>query len=170
MPKGGARVGAGRKPKLRIAKAQDVSPFVPAVHPGGKEPDGAVSAIPPEDVPAEQREFWHRYAGLAIEKQTLTAHTVAAFRLLCETDAEKRATKATIDRDGRTYIKVTVDGAGQEHRELRAHPLTSAYGRLAKACEALMARFGLAPFGKPEQALPKRKQAHVNPWGQVAGK
>lgn len=124
--------------------------------------------MPPEDLPAEQRDFWHRYAGLAIEKRTLTAHTVGAFRLLCEMDAEKQATKATIEQDGRTFMKVTVDGSGQEHQELKAHPLTGAYGRLAKAVEALMARFGLAPFGKPEAPLVKPKAA--NQWAGVMQK
>jgi hypothetical protein len=128
---------------------------------------GGVSALPPEDLPAEQRDFWHRYAGLAIEKGTLTAHTVAAFRLLCETDAEKQATKLTMDRDGRTFLKITVDGAGVEHQELKAHPLTSSYGRLAKATEALMARFGLAPFGKPE--APMRRQSAQNPFAALGG-
>lgn len=162
MPRGGARVGAGRKPSKP-------RPFQPTIVTGGKQPaEGDISPIPPEDLPAEQRDFWHRYAALAIEKRTLTIHTAAAFRLLCELDAEKRATKKTIDIDGRTFMKVTVDGAGIEHQELKAHPLTSAYGRLSKHVEALMARFGLAPFGKAEQAIPKR--AAVNPWAQVAEK
>lgn len=117
----------------------------------------------------DQRGFWHSYAGLATEKRTLTAHTVAAFRLLCELDAEKRATKKTIDDDGRTFMKVTVDGAGVEHQELKAHPLTGAYGRLAKAVEALMARFGLAPFGKAELPLPNKVSA-ANPWAKVSEK
>lgn len=159
MGKGGARVGAGRKP-LRPPRV-----FAPAVLAGGRE-DAGVSAMPPEDLPGEQREFWHRYAALAIEKRTLTVHTVAAFRLLCELDADKQAVKATIDRDGRTFIKVTVDGAGVEHQELKAHPLTSAYGRTAKAVEQLMARFGLAPFGKAEQPLARK--AAVNPWAAQA--
>jgi terminase small subunit-like protein len=141
---------------------------VPVVHQGGKGTDEGVSGLPPEDLPVDHRDFWHRYAMLAIEKRTLTVHTVAAFRLLCELEAEKQATKATIDRDGRTFLKVTVDGAGVEHQELKAHPLTGAYGRLAKAVEALMARFGLAPFGKAEP--PMAKKVAANPWAQVAQK
>jgi hypothetical protein len=119
-------------------------------------------------LPVEQRDFWCRYGALAIEKRTLTVHTVAAFRLLCELEAEKQATKATIMKDGRTFLKVTVDGAGVEHQELKAHPLTGTYGRLAKAVEALLARFGLAPFGKAE--LPMVKKATANPWADVAQK
>lgn len=160
MPRGGARLGAGRKP---------VKTFRPVVVAGGQaDVDGSVSAIPPEDLPTEQRDFWHRYAALAIEKRTLTAHTVAAFRMLCELDFELRDTKATIKRDGRTFIKVTVDGAGVEHQELKAHPLTSAYGRLAKSVETLMARFGLAPFGKAEPVIQRKPAA--NPWAGVIQK
>jgi phage terminase small subunit len=119
-------------------------------------------------LPAEHREFWRRNAPLAIEKGTLTVHTVTAFRLLCELDAEKRATTAAMDRDGRTFMKVTVDGSGQEHQELKAHPLTSTYARHAKAVEALLARFGLAPFGKAEP-LPK-KAPQANQWAAVGQK
>lgn len=162
MPRGGARTGAGRKPQR-----PRVQTFTPAVHQGGRA-DAAVSLIPPEDLPTDEREFWHRYAPNAIEKGTLTPNTLAGFRLLCEMDAEKRKTRAKMDEDGRTFLKVTVDGAGVEHQELKAHPLTSTYGRLAKAVEALMARFGLAPFGKAEPAA--RTKPAVNPFAQVAGR
>lgn len=154
---GGARVGTGPKP----SKAR--------VIPGGKAGDDpGVTAIPPEDLPAEQRDFWHRYAGLAIEKRTLTVHTVADFRLLCELDAYKTRLRQTIDDDGWTFLKVTIDGSGQEHTEPKAHPLTSAYGRTCKHVEGQLARFGLAPFGKAEIPLVKRTAA--NPWEQVAQK
>lgn len=148
---GGKRVGAGAKP------------YVPTI-PGTKDD---VLATPPEDLPADEQAFWVAYASLAIEKGTLTSHTVAAFRLLCELDAEKRKTRSHLDSQGRTFIKVTVDGAGVEHQELKAHPLTGAYGRIAKAVEALMARFGLAPFGKPEPVRAKAKAA--NPFQQQVG-
>jgi phage terminase small subunit len=138
---GGARVGSGAKPQVHTI-------------PGTKDPE---LATPPEDMPEDEQGFWRNYAPLAIEKGTLTTHTVAAFRLLCELDAEKRKTRSHLDTQGRTFIKITVDGAGVEHQELKAHPLTGAYGRIAKAVEALMARFGLAPFGKPEPVRAKAK-------------
>lgn len=156
---GGARTGTGPKPRARREPL--------TVVPDSQERP-QVSAIPPEDLPADQRDFWHRYASLAIEKRTLTPHTVGAFRLLCETSAEQLATKAVIQRDGRTYVKAWTDSSGQEHQELKAHPLTSTYGRLSKALEALMARFSLAPFGKPVDPIQKRPAA--NPWSNVGMK
>jgi hypothetical protein len=117
-----------------------------------------VSLIAPSDVPVDQREFWQRYAPLAIERRTLTPQTVPAFRLLCELEAEKQATRDTIDHDGRTYLKAWVDSSGQEHSELKAHPLMGAYRQLAQRVEILMARFGLAPFGKPIAAAPKTQK------------
>lgn len=121
--------------------------------------DVGLSAVPPADLPAEQRDFWHRYAALAIERRTLTPHTVPAFLLLCELEAEKQAVKRTIDKDGRTYIKVTVDGSGQEHEELKAHPLKTDYSRLAKQVTDLMLKFMLSPFGKPTAAPAKTTAA-----------
>lgn len=146
MPRGGARVGAGRKPKTRGAM-----PSAPAsnvvVFDGGRAE--AISKTPPKDLPADQQEFWRMYAPLALQNRTLTAQTVPAFRLLCELEAEKKAVKETIERDGRTYLKVTIDGAGQEHQEVRPHPLKPDYSKLAKQIETLMGKFMLAPFGKP---------------------
>lgn len=136
---------------------------------GGKFTDDPVSPIPPSDLPEDQQDFWRRNAPRAIAQGTLTGRTVEAFRLLCEMDLERRETKKTIDRDGRTFIKVTVDGSGQEHQELKAHPLKGDYARLCKSVENLMARFKLAPFGKAEAQV-KQKPAAVNAWAALAGK
>lgn len=160
MPRGGVRPGAGRKPRQRPA---DVVPFAQ------RPPEDRALATPPADLTEPERAAWVRFAARAIEQGTLTAQTVPALRLLCELDAEQRALKETLDRDGRTYLKVTIDGAGQEHQELRAHPLTTAYHRVAKQVENLMARFKLAPMGKAEAGALKRP-ATANPWAVVAGK
>ena len=167
---GGARVGSGQKPKgerpLRVRSKPEPTPFVSIE--GGKSED-SVSIGPPDDLPADQRDFWGRNAARAIAQGTLTKRTEETFRLLCEMDAERRETKRTIDRDGRTFIKVTVDGSGQEHQELKAHPLKSDYARLCKSVETLMARFKLAPFGKAEIQT-KPKSPAVSAWAAVAKK
>lgn len=167
MPRGGARVGAGRKPKQPRANVTPIAPALTVVQGGQAD---ALSAIAPADLPTEQRAIWQAWAPRALEQGTLTPQTEAAFRLLCELEAEKQANRTQIDKDGRTYVKVTVDGAGQEHQELKAHPLTGPYHRLAKQVEALMGRFMLAPFGKPGPGA-KKPAAPANPWaGIVAGR
>jgi hypothetical protein len=165
MPRGGARVGAGRKPKAEkgrrsSAVAAGSPPNIVSIE-GGRA--GELSKAPPANLPEDQQDFWRTYAPLAIDAGTLTKQTEASFRLLCELDAEKRATKETLDRDGRTFIRVTVDGAGQEHQELKAHPLTGSYRQLAQRVETLMARFLLAPFGKPLEGK-KKGSATSSPW------
>lgn len=155
MPRGGARIGAGRKPKYR----HDLEAID-----GGAAPTTEARALAeaPEDIPSDQQQFWREYAPLAIERRTLTPATVPAFKLLCELRAEMVATKATIDKDGRTYIKVTIDGAGTEHEELRAHPLKADYAKLGKQVEGLLARFCLAAFGKPMAGAPPTKAGQQN--------
>lgn len=125
---------------------------------------GETSKTPPSDLPEEQRGFWKQNAPIAIEAGTLTKQTEAAFRLLCELDAEKTATKRTLDTDGRTYQKAFCDSSGQEHLELKAHPLTSSYRQLAQRVEALMGRFLLAPFGKPLEGGRRKGKPTANPW------
>jgi phage terminase small subunit len=131
-----------------------------------EEPDPAMSPLPPEDLPAEHRDFWHRYAGLAIEKRTLTRHTVAAFRLLCDREARYRLLGKTIEDQGLVYEKCWVDSSGQEHTELKKHPLSTEYTSAYKDVMAGLARFGLAPFGKPEAPMPKPQAA--NPFAALA--
>lgn len=154
-------MGAGRKPKADKAPRKPTN--VVAID-GGRA--GEVSATPPADLPDDEKVFWRAYARLAIEAGTLTTQTEPAFRLLCELDAEKRATRQTIDKDGRTTIGITTDvTSSEQHVQIKAHPLTSSYRQLAQRVEALMARFGLAPFGKPVAA--GKKKTVVSPWAAI---
>ena len=154
MPRGGARVGSGPKPKNPLK-------FVS----GGKAVE--VTSVPPDDLPSDQAEFWKRNASRAIEAGTLTDQTAESWRLLCELDARRHKIAAQLDRDGETYLKAWVDSAGQEHQELKKHPLSSEYRGLAQRCEALLGRFGLAPFGKPVAMKPKKVLS--NPWAAIVG-
>ncbi len=163
MPRGGRRTGSGRKPRT---PRQAITGATVVVIDGGRKDEP--STTPPKDLPPEQHAFWRTYAPLAITAGTLTAQTAGSFRLLCELNAEKAATKAVLETDGRTYIKVIVDGAGQEHQELKAHPLTGSYRQLAQRVEALMARFSLAPFGKPIAGAGAKKKQTVSPWMSIA--
>lgn len=75
--------------------------------------------------------------------------------------------RETLDSQGLTFIQVTVDGAGQEQQTLKAHPLMAPYRQLTKSVEALLARFCLAPFGKPVAGAGPKKPA-LNPWAGIA--
>jgi hypothetical protein len=163
MPRGGARVGSGRKPKT---PRQAVTAAKIVAIEGGRAKD--VTPTPPSDLPEDQKGFWRNYAGLAIDAGTLTKQTEPAFRLLCELDAEKRLTRETIERDGRTSMGITTDvTSSEQHVQLKAHPLTSSYRQLAQRVETLMARFSLAPFGKPV-AGGKKSATTVSPWASIA--
>lgn len=155
MSHGGARVGSGSKPKR----------FQPAVVDGGRADEVARSA--PDDLTPEQASFWNAYAPQAMAAGTLTQQTVAAWRLLCEVDARRRKLLAQLEKEGETYIKAWVDASGQEHEELKKHPLSSEYRGLAKTTESLMGKFGLAPFGKPVAEKPSRRAAAANPWSRI---
>jgi hypothetical protein len=61
-----------------------------------------------------------------------------------------------VKADGETFFKVTVDGSGQEQRELKAHPLVAKAQAQAYRVEQLLARFCLAPTGRPIQAAPAK--------------
>jgi hypothetical protein len=109
----------------------------------------APEAVPmPADLPADQRQVWLELAPHAREARTLTHGTAQAFRDLCEAIVLKRSMLARLEADGLTYLKVTIDGSGQEHTEVKAHPLLAQHRGMMQRVEAGMTRFRLSPIGK----------------------
>lgn len=136
---GGRRVGAGKKPRAH--------PFALVTStPDGESDEDADLARPPANLPTEQQEFWRTHAPLAIERRTLTPATVPAFRLLCELHAKKVMVGTMVDKGALGGLRVFL--------------------QLAKQVEGLMARFCLAPFGKP--AKPEKTKVQANPWAKLA--
>lgn len=138
---GGARVGAGKKPKPKAALR---SPF--EVFKGAAPASDNACLEPPEDLTEEQKAFWRTNAPLAIERRTLTPETIPAFRLLCELDARRAFVGRKIDAGDVGGLRI--------------------FAQLAKQVEGLMARFCLAPFGKPVDGVKKKPAA--NPWSKLA--
>lgn len=153
MPRGGARVGAGRKPK---------GAAILSLH-GGRVRNGAkiATSVPnaplpavkqPEDLPSEQQKVWDELAPHALAARTLTAGTAAAFRDLCEAIVLKRMMLAEILADGLTGTKVTLQmdeqGGGVQSVEKKAHTLLSQHRGMMQRVEAGFTRFRLAPMGK----------------------
>jgi hypothetical protein len=94
---------------------------------------------------------------LALEARTLVPATADRFHLLCRQVVIERSMAAQIEKDGWTYVAVTVDGAGQERETLKAHPLVAAQRNMMQRIEAGMAAFTLAPMGKPMRGRVQEK-------------
>lgn len=141
---GGTRAGSGEKP----SEARVLGLI------GGRRGEG-VELAPPVEIPcpdwlgAEAKAVWAELAEHAIKARTLVPSTVVAFTRLCKAVVRHAEMEAQIAKDGLTYLKVTVDGSGQQHDELKAHPLISRAGSLESSIKAWMKDFALHPFGKP---------------------
>ena len=153
MPRGGARVGAGRKPKgatvlsLHGGRVRQPAQAAPTVA-QGPLPD----VKQPEGMPEASQVLWNELAPHALEARTLTDGTAAAFRDLCEAIVLKRMMLAEILADGLTGTKVTLQmdeaGGGVQSVEKKAHTLLSQYRGMMQRVEAGFTRFRLAPMGK----------------------
>lgn len=151
MPRGGARVGSGRKPKTAAA-------HIFAGTARGSHKEAAKSApLPAEFVhePAslswEGAEVWRRLAPDAMAKRTLTAGTADDFRALCEMTVEMWATLAARRQEGWT------DQGFRLAREFRS---------LAQRVQDKMRGFKLSPIGKEmDDAIAKP----VDPWAEFDG-
>ena len=141
---GGQRAGAGEKP----SEARVLGLI-------GKKHGEAVEQAPiaeiacPEALGDATKAVWAELAGHALKARTLVPSTVSAFVRLCQAIVKHAEMEAYIARDGMTYLKVSVDGAGVEHQEIKAHPLISRAGSLETSIKAWMKDFALHPFGKP---------------------
>ncbi len=135
---GGARVGAGKKPKRK-----PVSPF--AVFDGGKPPDDPVDVSilePPSDLSPAEQSFWRIYAPLALKQGTFIPEYMGDFRLLCEVLAKKAVIGTMVDKGALGGLRVWM--------------------QLVTQADKLLGRFCLAPFGKP--AKPDKPKREANPF------
>jgi hypothetical protein len=106
----------------------------------------------PAGLSEAEAEVWNELAPHACAARTLVEASARSFTDLCENIVLKRKMAASVEADGLTFLKVTVDGAGQEHREVKAHPLLSQYRGILQRVEAGFQRFKLTPMGKPMEA------------------
>lgn len=145
---GGMRVGSGRKARgARVLSLEGGRARKKVV--AAAVPDVARAPVPaPADLSPESLAVWEALAPHALSAGTLTPGTAAAFRDLCEVRAFTQRLKSRLESDGETFVKVSVDGAGVEHQELKAHPLLARHAAMLVRVEAGMTRFRLSPIGK----------------------
>lgn len=158
---GGLRVGAGRKPfdsALRVLHGghrRQVVKHAPVV-----------PVDPPNGLTEVELRAWYTEAPHALAAKTLTPGTAAEFADFCRTVVREREMWRQIERDGFTYLKVTIDGAGQEHQEIKAHPLMSRATALMVRIEQKRVKFRLAPMGKEITPVEPPKDE----WAEFDGK
>lgn len=155
MPRGGKRLGSGRKPHTRRERwlGGNAGHRNLTVVPGGRdlatESGGPVEAPSQPDVLLEaEGKYWALWAPIATKRGMLHDGTVPGFTLLCQWAARADALWACIQSRGYEQEKVTIDGAGQEHREYKANSLLSQWRGLTARVEQGMARYGLTADGK----------------------
>ena len=163
MPRGGRRVGAGRKPKQKrptltlVNSRRDPAPAPP---PAAADVDVDELAVPPSDLTPAERDVWRSCAPLALEAQTLTPATAVGFRELCTVAA---LTYAIAD-------SINVARSAKEPSPYAIAEGLKLYPKYAQRLDGLLARFKLTAFGKPVDGAAKPTAAAVNPWAEVAKK
>lgn len=123
MARGGARAGAGRKPKSLAEKA---------LHGTAKlrerraEPPAVEEFDAPDDLTRDERLVWMKLAPLAFQARTLTRATEDAFSDLCRNRVLMLELSRDPDKRG-----------GADHRGI------------VQRVQSQMKDFSLSPFGKP---------------------
>ena len=153
MPRGGKRLGSGRKPHTRRerwlgGKAGHRNLTIVPAAPAVVAPADAPVEEAPDVLVAGEAKYWALWAPLATRRGMLHEGTVPGFTLLCQWAARADDLWACIQSRGYEQEKVTIDGAGQEHREFKANSLLSQWRGLSARVEQGMARYGLTADGK----------------------
>jgi hypothetical protein len=136
---------------------------------GAAASTGADSGIQSEPPPAPEhlseaeRAVWERYAPLAHGAGMLPPAKEPGFEHLCEIVATYQALKQRIDSEGWTFMKVTVDGSGQEHQEEKRHALWSQLQTFAVRRESALRSYGLFANGRPAST----GAPSANPWSTI---
>lgn len=143
--------GSGGQPGMGRKRQTKVEAFVRGSrdrHSKETTQPGDRQVAMPEGMSEGAVAVWEELAPYAIKANTLFPQTARQFADLCESRVRMAKWQAAIERDGETHIKTTVDGAGQEHAELKAHPLISRHHGLSQRVEMGMIRFRLGAIGK----------------------
>lgn len=150
MPRGGARVGAGRPRKTpAVVVGMDGARFTAPPMP---PPSDSPLLEPPADLAKPLQAIWRDLAPLAVQQQTLVAATTAGFRELCEQLHLKRELARALHKHGAASAE--------------ADRVLKQYVKVALRVDGTLARFRLTGMGKPEPAAAVRPKA-ANPWAQV---
>ena len=158
MPRGGRRVGSGRKPKAKgqvlmfnPADGRQSNPALPGVS-SQPDYDDVDLLVPPSDLMPAQRRAWRLLAPHAVEQQTLVPATLAGFRQLCRQWVMADVFAAKIGRLG----------AGSQS----ASRFVVIALKIDQRLDATLARFKLTGFGKPADKKDPKGQAS-NTWAEV---
>lgn len=146
MPRGGARAGAGRKPKGKeglLTGSRRVRDRLDRQQQTEQAPAEAEAVdpvtLPPEELTIAELAVWNDLAPIAAKAKTLDETTRTALRDLCELIVLRKSVLRKIhDTD------LVHDG----EYGLKANPLLPQYRGLVQRIEAYMTRFKLAPMGK----------------------
>lgn len=143
MPRGGRRVGAGRKPKgarahwlTGDAGKRNLSLVEAPADAGQTRTAAVVTPLGPPGVLSEaERAYWVLWEPLARENGTLTPATCPGFVLLCQTAVDFTAARARMHTD-------------PDDAKVRSH-----YRGLLLRVEQELARYGLASMGPPKATV-----------------
>lgn len=167
MAKGGARVGAGRKPKdkgklLGMPGVTHAAPATPE--------DAAARAqlLEPSPVlPEDEQEVYRRLAPLALQNGMLTAETVPGLEHLAEVCVTYRRLRKILDDEGWQITLYETDEQGHKFPlEQKRHPLWPQLQAFAIRREQGLRSFGLLANGKP--LAPPEAAASGDPWAERA--
>lgn len=167
MARGGARVGAGRKPKKGKGKVLGMPGVTPPAAGAGRsapKPDRKL-VTPPRHLSEEEREVWKRLAPLAIKTGMLTPETAPGLEYLCTVTVTFEELRKTLKDEGWQIILYQTDEEG--HRfplEQKRHPLWPQLQAFAVRREQALARFGLLANGK---VSPQPQAPAANPWEHI---
>ena len=133
-----------------------------------KEPKPPKGPVEPPEMSEAARKVWDKLAPKCEEMGTLTSVDAEAFGVFCELQATLAQCSKMKGEPGFCYFIefTTVDGAGNEHVQLKESPVIKLERNTAMALRAYYERFGLEPSSRSRIHV-ATKAAPVSKWAGV---
>jgi P27 family predicted phage terminase small subunit len=112
---------------------------------------------PPKPLTGEALAEWERMIERLTALGSLSTADGAVLYRYCHLHAQTERLQADLEQlETSWFLKVTVDGAGQEHQEAKVHPLFAQYRAYVLALRVYLTEFGLTPASRGRVKLPEK--------------
>jgi len=132
----------------------------PGKRPLNKEEPKPKRIIPdiPSHLDSKARRYWKKYGLILFDLGLLTEMDGPAFGEVCQIYSDISKLTKELRAEGRIFIKVSVDGAGIEHQEVKSNPKVTQLDNLRKEFRYSWGQFGGNPSDRTRLGVKVRTQ------------
>lgn len=116
----------------------------------------------PPDLDDDAKKYWKKFAPMLNRIGILTEADGEVFGIMCQIRSRIQKIHRVLETEPYTQEKHTVDGAGQEHTELKKNPFIMMEQEYYKLFRAYASEFGLTPSSRSRLSTTKPEEDRLD--------